>query len=272
MLFLGDSVARNQLESLLCLLSQVPYPTEVENYDDDDNFRELLIKSHNFTIYFVRSTFLVQNVEIMENSNASTGSFNLHIDKVDERWAKILPAMDYAIIFDGNWFFRRNYLYEDGKLLGCVHCNDSNVTNLSLTFGITKIFRTALNFINSCKDCKSGLVTFLGTFSPAHFERGAWNSGGYCNKTSPSKRQLTLGGFDLEIRTAQVVDVTKAMIIRPDGHPNSHWGNQWNKGINDCLHWCLPGPIDLWNEFLLALLKKGVGLHLISRWLSIFHI
>ena len=25
---------------------------------------------------------------------------------------------------------------------------------------------------------------------------------------------------------------------------------------NDCLHWCLPGPIDTWNEIFLEMMKK----------------
>jgi len=25
--------------------------------------------------------------------------------------------------------------------------------------------------------------------------------------------------------------------------------------IADCVHWCLPGPVDTWNEFLLQMLK-----------------
>ncbi|KAJ6887169.1 hypothetical protein NC651_027500 [Populus alba x Populus x berolinensis] len=46
------------------------------------------------------------------------------------------------------------------------------------------------------------------------------------------------------------------MLMRPDGHPNSYWGNKWMKGYNDCVHWCIPGPIDAWNDFLIALLRR----------------
>ncbi|BAB10899.1 unnamed protein product [Arabidopsis thaliana] len=46
------------------------------------------------------------------------------------------------------------------------------------------------------------------------------------------------------------------MLMRPDGHPNSYWGNKWMKGFNDCTHWCLPGPINAWSEFLMAILRQ----------------
>lgn len=32
------------------------------------------------------------------------------------------------------------------------------------------------------------------------------------------------------------------------------------KDYNDCVHWCLPGPIDVWNEFLMAILEKEAAL------------
>ena len=53
-----------------------------------------------------------------------------------------------------------------------------------------------------------------------------------------------------------VLDVTEAMLLRPDGHPN-HYGYSPHKNatIADCVHWCTPGPIDTWNEVLLQMLK-----------------
>lgn len=54
----------------------------------------------------------------------------------------------------------------------------------------------------------------------------------------------------------EVLDITRAMLMRPDGHPGLHWDNKWMKGVSDCLHWCLPGPIDAWNDFLLTALLR----------------
>lgn len=54
----------------------------------------------------------------------------------------------------------------------------------------------------------------------------------------------------------RLLDVTEAMVLRPDGHPN-HYGHSPHKNVTiaDCVHWCTPGPIDTWNEFLLQMLK-----------------
>lgn len=56
----------------------------------------------------------------------------------------------------------------------------------------------------------------------------------------------------------KLLDVAKATMMQPDGHPGSQWDNQWMNGYNDCVHWCLPGPIDIWNDLLFAVLKEGI--------------
>ena len=49
-------------------------------------------------------------------------------------------------------------------------------------------------------------------------------------------------------------------MMRLDGHPGSYWHNKRKKGYNDCVHWCMPGPIDYWNNFLMAVMRKETGL------------
>jgi len=40
------------------------------------------------------------------------------------------------------------------------------------------------------------------------------------------------------------------------GHP-SRYGKVVDKNVtvSDCVHWCMPGPIDTWNEFLIYVMK-----------------
>ncbi|GMP30373.1 hypothetical protein CsSME_00005070 [Camellia sinensis var. sinensis] len=278
MAFIGDSVARNQMESLLCLLSKEEIPREVYK-DSEDRFRTWHFPFHDFTLMILWSKFLIKGEERVINGS-NTGIFDLQLDRIDDKWAQKLPNIDYAIISDAHWFFRKLYLYEGNNLIGCVYCNEANVTDHGLGFALRMSFRAALNHINQCGECRSKMVTLLRTFSPAHFENGAWDTGGRCNRTSPLAGDgVKLGGVDLELRRIQLeeverakkrgerrgkkfgaLDVTGAMMVRPDGHPGSHWGNKWMKGYDDCVHWCLPGPIDAWNDFLMAVLKKEAGL------------
>jgi hypothetical protein len=60
----------------------------------------------------------------------------------------------------------------------------------------------------------------------------------------------------------KLVDITNLAQIRADGHPNAYRMYQpfakENVGRiqNDCLHWCLPGPIDVWNDVLMESLQQ----------------
>ncbi|XP_062010049.1 xyloglucan O-acetyltransferase 4 [Rosa rugosa] len=270
MAFVGDSVARNHVESLLCLLSQEELPKDIYK-DSEDRFRTWYFPQHDFTLMKLWSKYLIAADERMVNGTGS-GVFDLHIDRIDDEWAKHLPGLDYAIISDGHWFFRVLYLYKGKKLIGCVYCNQPNITGLNTSNAVRMAFRSAFKYISNCKNCKGGLLTLLRTFAPAHFENGAWNTGGYCNRTSPLREaQVDFTKFDWEMRKIQieeierarkeekkikVLDITRAMLMRPDGHPGLHWGNQWMKGYSDCVHWCMPGPVDYWNNFLMALIRN----------------
>ncbi|XP_042490522.1 protein ALTERED XYLOGLUCAN 4-like isoform X2 [Macadamia integrifolia] len=270
--FIGDSVARNQMESLLCLLSLEETPTDIYK-DSEDRFRTWYFPSHDFTLFIFWSKFLVVGEERVINGSLS-GEFDLHLDMIDNNWASKLHGVDYAIISDAHWFFRKNYLYEGGKLVGCVFCNEPNITDHGLNFALRKVFRSVLQYLNNCKECKV-LLALVRTFSPAHFENGTWNDGGNCNRTRPlMEEEANLVGTEWELRSIQVeeverarkkgekrtkfvaLDVTRAMLMRPDGHPGTHWNNQWMLDYNDCVHWCLPGPIDSWNDLLLAVLSR----------------
>ena len=274
------SVLRQLLHwSKLVILSilQEEIPEDIYK-DSEDRFRTWYFHRHDFTLKVLWTKFLIAGEEIMINGTGSS-QFNLQLDKVDDEWSKHLPGLDYAIVSAGHWFFRVLYLHEGDNIVGCVYCNEPNVTHRDMNFALQMSFRATFNYINDCKNC-SGLVTLLRTFAPAHFENGFWNTGGYCNRTTPSnENEIDLKRFEWDLRNAQVeeierarkvgksqgkkfgvVDVTRAMLMRPDGHPGDHWGNKWNKGYNDCVHWCMPGPVDTWSEIFMAVLREEAGL------------
>lgn len=57
-----------------------------------------------------------------------------------------------------------------------------------------------------------------------------------------------------------MIDATSAMLLRPDGHPSVYGQMPRARKTRyyDCVHWCLPGPID-WNEMLPYMLKMDVA-------------
>ncbi|KAL5709355.1 hypothetical protein ACHQM5_020055 [Ranunculus cassubicifolius] len=272
--FVGDSVARNQMQSLICLLSRVEYPVEVSNSPDKQSTRWKYIV-YNFTIEIFWSPYLVKSREIDSKGPTNNGLFNLYLDEFDESWTTKLEHFDYVIISCGHWFLRPLMYYENKQLVGCYSCLNKNITDLQMYYGYRRVFRTAFRAINSLKNFKG--ITFLRTFSPRHFENGEWNTGGDCVRKSPFKSNETrLDGINLGFHTIQreefriakregrekglqfrLFDTTKVMLMRPDGHPSryGHWPKENVTLYNDCIDWCLPGPIDTWSGFLLEMLK-----------------
>ncbi|RZC70336.1 hypothetical protein C5167_033525 [Papaver somniferum] len=274
--FVGDSIARNQMQSLICLISKVDYPVEVSDASKLQT-KTWFYSNYNFTLSIFWSPYLVKTKEATPNS----GRFNLYLDEVDPEWITHAHNYDYLIISAGQWFFRPSMFYENNTdLVGCLYCKDDiNCTHFGVTYGYGRAFETTFKAINNLADFKG--ITFLRTISPSHFENGLWDEGGNCIRTRPfMHNETSLNGENLDMYTTQIeelkvaerdaveknadglkrfrlLDTSKAMWLRPDGHPNNHWhGPEDTSAYNDCVHWCLPGPIDAWNDFLLEILKR----------------
>ncbi|RAL47092.1 hypothetical protein DM860_013986 [Cuscuta australis] len=271
--FVGDSIARNHMQSLVCLLSLIAYPMDISN-TTDDNRKRLVYKDYNFNISMYWAPYLVKTGVTFNQQNSKP--FDLYLDEFDESWTSKIEAFDFVIINAGHWFLRPTNFYLDGRLIGCLYCSEPNVTHLTKDFSYRWAFRTAFRAINSLENFKG--VTFLRSFVPQHFEHGTFDHGGECVRTEPFRRNDTiLKEFELDLYDIQreefdiaekvgrkkglkyrLFDVTHAMLLRPDGHPNKygHWQNPNVTVFNDCVHWCLPGPIDTWSDIFMELLKR----------------
>lgn len=281
--FVGDSLGRNHMQSLLCLLSSVDQPEDISlRYTTDYNFKRWYLPKHNLTLGTFWAPFLVRTTDA-RGGQTLNGILTLHLDKLHPSWSAEISAFDYVIVSAGQWFFRPLIYYRNGRLLGCSACGQDNVTEVSRFQAYQAALRTTLRAITGRKGREGsggGGTTFLRTFSPAHFEHGDWTDGGSCPRTRPfGSDEKKLEGYDLEFYVAQVeefleaerqaradgskirlLDTTRAMLLRPDGHPNRqcNWPKS-NVGRADCVHWCLPGPIDTWNELLFYVMKSDRG-------------
>ncbi|WCJ25434.1 TRICHOME BIREFRINGENCE-LIKE 19 [Euphorbia peplus] len=275
--FVGDSVGRNQMQSLLCLLASVAQPKDVSHLYTSDTayFRHWFYSDYKFTLATLWSPYLVKSSNADPNGYSPTSLMNLYLDQVDDAWASQIENFDYVIISAGQWFFRPLIYYMNGQIVGCQDCYKDNMTEVTKYYAYRMAFRTAFKTLHKLKGFKG--MTFLRTFSPAHYENGAWNAGGNCVRTRPfTSEEVKFHEHNLEFYLTQIEELkktqkegrkkglkfgllatTEAMLLRPDGHPN-HYGHSPHKNVtvNDCVHWCLPGPIDTWNEFLLYMMKR----------------
>ncbi|BAF28532.2 Os11g0586800 [Oryza sativa Japonica Group] len=235
---------------------------------------------YNFTVLSFWAPFLVRNELIDTDRPAHTGLWNLYLDEPDAVWASHVPAFDYAVVSASSWFYRPSMLYEAGRLVGCHHCLLPNVTDLTLRYALRMATRAALRAVVGGG---GGVTAVLRTVSPSQYEGGEWNKDGNCVRTRPYRRgEKTLQGVELDFHTLQVeefeaakravtasggsggavrmmlMDTTEAMIVRADAHPSRYRGWTRRKGwmkeyftiSNDCVHWCVPGAVDAWNDML----------------------
>ncbi|KAF7078644.1 hypothetical protein CFC21_083045 [Triticum aestivum] len=281
--FVGDSLARNHFKSLLCILSQVAEPVELVTTTETDVTgravrRDFHYGSHGFNVSLFWSPFLVK--ANLSSAALGLGLWDVHLDTADARWAAHIADFDHIVLSGTNWFFRPSVYYEGGRAVGR---NDGasgahNATEAPVSGAVRAAFRTALGAIAAREGFRGKAV--VRTVTPAHFENGEWNTGGDCVRTRPLRRgERARDAVVAEFRAAQVdalreteaarrrnrsgaelrlLDITEAMELRPDGHPSRYGhppgGSVEGSFVVDCLHWCLPGAIDLWSELLFHML------------------
>uniref|UniRef100_A0A0E0E0F6 Trichome birefringence-like N-terminal domain-containing protein n=1 Tax=Oryza meridionalis TaxID=40149 RepID=A0A0E0E0F6_9ORYZ len=260
--FIGDSLARNHMNSLICLLTRVAEPTT--SWPSSEHTVYHYGGGYNFTVLNFWAPFLVRSELVDADGPAHTGLWNLYLDEPDAVWAPHVPAFDYAVVSASSWFYRPSMLYEAGRLVGCHHCLLPNVTDLTLRYALRMATRAALRAVVGGG---GGVTTVLRTVSPSQYEGGEWNKDGNCVRTRPYRRgEKTLQGVELDFHTLQVeefeaakrvasgggarmmlMDTTQAMILRADAHPSRYRGWTRRKGwmkeyfsiSNDCVHWSM---------------------------------
>ncbi|CAA0812110.1 Protein trichome birefringence-like 24 [Striga hermonthica] len=278
--FIGDSISRNHVQSFLCVLSTVENPTEVY-HDENYKSRRWVFPSHNLTVSVLWSPFLAKAAIFEDINGVSTSEIELHLDTLDESWTQQYPTFDYIIFSGGKWFTKGTIYYENNLVLGCHHCPKRNLTELGFNFAYRKVIRNVFDHI--IRSNHKGAAVFYRTSTPDHFEGGEWFSGGACKRVSPARKgefelkELNRILRDVELEefgkarvrakeegvSLRLLDVGPLSLLRPDGHPGPYRFFQpfargrEEKVINDCLHWCLPGPIDTWNDMLMEMVVNG---------------
>ncbi|XP_065870904.1 protein YLS7 [Euphorbia lathyris] len=279
--FIGDSVARNQMESMLCLLWQVEVPKNRGN----KRMQRYYFRSTNTMIVRIWSSWLVHKtadpVEIAPQSVVK-----LHLDAPDEDFMQYITGFDVVVLSSGHWFAKQSvYMLNNEVVGGQLWWPDKSrpmkVHNVEAFAISTETILTSLvthpNYTG---------LTILRTYSPDHYEGGAWNTGGSCtgkvkplgqgklveNGFTDTMHKQQVGAFSRAIKKAtnksklKLMDITEPFGYRHDGHPGPYRSpdpkKQTKRGPDgrpppqDCLHWCMPGPVDTWNEFVLELIRR----------------
>lgn len=266
--FIGDSLGRQQFQSMMCMATGGEESPEIE-----DAAREYgLVKPRgakrpdgwvyrfpntNTTILYYWSASLSDLEPI--NSTDPASDVAMHLDRPPAFLRHFLYRFDVLVLNTGHHWNRgkltanRWVMHVNGKLNENKELEDiRNAKNFTV--------HSVVRWLGSQLRSHPLLKAFFRTISPRHFHNGDWNTGGTCNNTAPltgGSEVLQDESSDKVVESAvrgtkvKILDITAISQLRDEAHM-SGYSIRPTQGINDCLHWCLPGVPDTWNELLIA--------------------
>ncbi|EYU19805.1 hypothetical protein ABFS82_06G086200 [Erythranthe guttata] len=259
-MLVGDSIMRNQWESLVCLVQSV-VPTSRKTVIYNGPTMAFLALDFEMSIEFCWAPLLV------ELRRGQDGKRILHLDSIEEN-AKYWRGVDSLVFDSAHW-----WTHSDKWSSWDYVMEGSNIyRNINPRIAYEKGLTTWAKWIDLNLDPRSTRV-FFRTMSPSHNRENGWKC---YNQREPleyfSRIQVpeqsvilrkVLRGMEFPV---SVEDITVISALRKDGHP-SVYGNigannnssgekekQLKDRNSDCSHWCLPGVPDTWNEILNAML------------------
>ncbi|XP_057955117.1 protein trichome birefringence-like 16 [Malania oleifera] len=266
--FIGDSLGRQQFQSLMCMLTDGQERPDVK----DVGIEYGLVKARgavrpdgwayrfpdtNTTILYYWSASLC-DLQPLNITNPNT-DYAMHLDRPPAFLHRFIHRFHVLVLNTGHHWNR-------GKLranrwvmhVGGVPNTNRKIAEIGGAKNLT-IYSIA-NWVNWQLPKYPGLTAFFRTISPRHFVNGDWNTGGSCDNTTPlsvgkelsqdeSSDPIVAGA--VKGTKVNLLDITALSQLRDEGHI-SRYSIRASTGMQDCLHWCLPGVPDTWNEILLA--------------------
>ncbi|CAA3033394.1 trichome birefringence-like 33 [Olea europaea subsp. europaea] len=270
MMFIGDSLNRGQFVSMVCLLHR-SIPKHAKSMKTFGSFNVFTAKEYNATIEFYWAPFLLESnsddavVHRISDRIVRKGSINKH----GKHWkgADIIVFNTYLWWMTGQQF----------KILhGSFDDEEKEIVELPTEDAYRMAMKIMLRWVKKNMERNKTRV-FFTSMSPSHEKSIDWGGDphGNCYNETTLIEDEEYWGSDCRKGVMRVIgevfsktkvpitflNITKLSSYRRDAH-TSIYKKQWNPltpeqlanpaSYADCVHWCLPGLQDTWNELLFA--------------------
>ncbi|KAH0676538.1 hypothetical protein KY285_024339 [Solanum tuberosum] len=270
LMFVGDSLNRNQWESMICLL-QSGVPFSWKKYKKIGHLSVFMIEEYNATVEFYWAPYLVESNsdDPAVHSILTRLIMPESIEKHGNNWKNV----DYLIFNTYVWWMNGGTMK---VLRGSFDEGSTEYDEVDRTIAYTRVLTTWSQWVQNNVDPKRTRVFFM-SMSPMHIKSMDWNNpnGIKCAKETTPVLNMSMPlnvGTDKRL-FAIASNVTKSMKFpvcfmnitriseyRKDAHTSLYTIRQGKKltpeqqadpaMYADCIHWCLPGLPDTWNELL----------------------
>ncbi|KAI3771118.1 hypothetical protein L6452_02274 [Arctium lappa] len=276
-LFVGDSVNRNQWVSMVCMLQTV-IPLGRKKMQKVPNVSMLTFKAleYNVSIDFYWAPLLVES----NGDHPTKHKTNDRIVRIKsiEHHAKNWVNVD-VLVFNSYLWWRMPTL----KILN-ESSEDSKQYNIVDNHrGYRMVMKTWSDWLFTHINHTRTQSYFISMTATHHrgVEWGGKSDENCLNETKPiTKDEFWETGSDLKMLRilesslnklkargvkVEMINITQLTQYRKDAHPSIyrlHYSPLTNKQLSnpssyaDCTHWCLPGVPDVWNELLLAYILR----------------
>eukprot|EP00250_Pteridium_aquilinum_P009401 c18645_g1_i1 orf=159-1421(+) len=272
--FVGDSIGRQQHQSMMCMLTGGKDDAMVEDVSllyglekppgalRAEGVAHKFLQTNTTIIYYWSASLC--DIQPLNKTDPQTYSA-MHLDRPVMFLQKFIGVMDVLVLNTGHHWNKGKItgnkwvMYVDGELSVDRRFRDIGYAR---NFSLAKIVAWLDDQI---AQNKTRAQVFMRSLSPRHFFEGEWDSGGRCdNNLVPVEEKNVTGqmGRDPIAESAvlgtrvHLLNITYVSLFRDEAHISKYRPNQSGQ---DCLHWCLPGVPDVWNELLYAKLFLDGG-------------